>query len=190
MCLVQAVSSQLKEAMPMRVRSQLRWISILPAVCFLVIAATLTAGGFYLSLEEPAKVSSPQTKDAVLLVRLYGCQQPEDALISATAEGLVKGLRETINLKLLPVSKGVYAIQRQWPKKGAWLVAVRSTYLGAHRAALLELPPDGTVKLAEQVPGKVPQVKTLFRELLADDIDAALLDLPRERLAASQRASN
>jgi len=174
----------------MRVRSQLRWISILPAVFVLVITVTLTAGGFYLSLEEPAKVSSPQTKDAVLLVRLYGCHQPEDALISATAEGLVKGLRETINLKLLPVSKGVYGIQRQWPKEGAWLVAVRSSYLGAHRAALLELAPDGTVKLGEQAPGKVPQVKTLLRDLLADDIDTGLKDLTRKRLAASQRASN
>ena len=174
----------------MRVRSPLRWISILPAVCVLAIAVSLVAGGFHLSLEKPIKESSLQTKDAVLLVRLYGCHQPEDALVSATAEGLVKSRRQTINLKLHPVSKGLFAIQRQWPKEGAWLVAVRSTYLGAHRAALLELAPDGTVKLGDQAPGKVPQVKNLFRELLADDIDKGLQDLAKKRLAASHRASN
>ena len=50
----------------MRVRSPLRWISILPAVCVLAIAVSLVAGGFHLSLEKPIKESSLQTKDAVL----------------------------------------------------------------------------------------------------------------------------
>jgi hypothetical protein len=174
----------------MRVTTRLRWISIVPAVCVHLVAVTLTAGGFYLSLEEPAKRDSPQTKDAVLLVRLYGCDQPEDALISATAEGLVKGIRETIILELLPVSKGVYAIKRRWPNEGTWLLAVRSTYLGAHRAALLELAPGGTVKLGEKAPGKVPRFKTLLRDLAADDIDTGLRDLASKRLATNQQASN
>ena len=173
----------------MRIRS-LRWISILPAVCVLAIAVTLIAGGFYLSLEEPAKADTPLTKDAVLLVRAYGCHQPEDALISATAEGLVKGHRETIKLLLHPASKGVYAIKQQWPTEGVWLVAVRGSYLGAHRAVLLELAPDGTVKIENAATGKDPSVKTLARGLTPTDIDTGLQDLVKKRLAEGQRASN
>ena len=172
----------------MRLTSQLRWSSIGLALCILATASTLTAGGFYLSLEKPANADAPQTKDAVLLVRPYGCHQPEDALISATAEGFVKGRRETIKLQLHPASKGVYAIKQQWPTEGVWLVAVRGSYLGAHTSALLELAPDGTVKIEKAV--KDPHVKILLRELTATDIDTRLQVLVRKRLPTSQQASN
>ena len=173
----------------MRHTTQLRWSSIVPALCILATATTLTAGGFYLSLEKPASADTPQIKDAVLLVKSYGCHQPEDALISATAEGVVKGHRQTIKLQLHPASKGVYAIKQQWPTEGVWLVAVRGSYLGAHRAALLELAPDGTVKIEKATTGKDPNMKTLARGLTTTDIDTSLQDLVKKRLAESQRAS-
>ena len=172
----------------MRLTTQLRWSSIVPAF-ILATATTVTAGGFYLSLEMPANANAAQTKDAVLLVRAYGCHQPEDALISATAEGFVNGRRETIKLQLHPASKGVYAIKQQWPTEGVWLVAVRGNYLGAQRAALLELSPDGTVKI-EKAAGKEPRVKTLPRELTSTDIETGIQELARKRSLASQRASN
>ena len=173
----------------MRLTTQLRWSSIVPAVWLLATATTLFAGGFYLSLEMPANANAAQTKDAVLLVRAYGCHQPEDALISATAEGSVNGRRETIKLQLHPASKGAYAIKQQWPTEGVWLVAVRGNYLGAHRAALLELGPDGTVKI-EKAAGKDSRVKTLARELTSNDIETGIQELARKRTLASQRASN
>jgi hypothetical protein len=183
------IISILKEVSSMRLTTQLRWSSIVPALCILATATTLTAGGFYLSLEKPASADTPQTKDAVLLVRPHGCHQPEDALISATAEGFVKGHRETIKLQLHPASKGVYAIKQQWPTEGVWLVAVRGSYLGAHRSALLELAPNGKVEI-EKVAVKDPHVKILLRELTATDIDARLRLLVRKRLPTSQQAAN
>jgi hypothetical protein len=182
--------SILKEVSSMRLTTQFRWSSIVPALCILAIATTLTAGGFYLSLEKPTRAGTLQAKDAVLLVRPYGCHQPEDALISATAEGLVKGQRETIQLQLHPASKGVYAIKQQWPTGGVWLVAVRGSYLGAHRAVLLELAPDGTVKIENAATGKDPSVKTLARGLTSTDIETGLQDLVKKRLAEGRRASN
>jgi len=173
----------------MRLTTQLRWSSIVPSLYVLATATTLTAGGFHLSLEKPANADNPQTKDVVLLVRPYGCHQPEDALISATAEGFVKGRRQTIKLQIHPASKGVYAIKQQWPAEGVWLVAVRGSYLGAHSGAVLELAPGGTVKI-QKAAGKDPRVKTLLRELTATDIDTGLQDLVKKRLSPSQRASN
>ena len=173
----------------MHLTTRIKWSSLVPALWVLATATTLSAGGFHLSLERPVNVDNPETKDAVLLVRPYGCHQPEDALISATAEGFVKGSRETIKLQLHPASKGVYAIKQQWPRQGDWLIAVRGSYLGAHRGALLELASDGTAKI-EKAAGKDPRVKTLLRELTATDIDKGLQDLVKKRLHASQRASN
>ena len=174
----------------MRLTTQLRWSSIVPALCILATATTLTAGGFYLSLEKPANADTPQIKDVVLVVRPHGCHQPEDAVISATAEGFVKGHRETIKLQLHPASKGVYAIKQQWPTEGVWLVAVRGSYLGAHRGVLLELAADGTVKIENAATGIDSSVKILARELTPTDIDTGLRDLVKKRLAESQRASN
>jgi len=173
----------------MRLTTQLRWSFIVPALCIFA-AATLTAGGFYLSLEKPAAADTLQAKDVVLLVRAYGCHQPEDALISATAEGFVKGYRETINLQLHPTSSGVYAIKQQWPTEGVWLVAVRGSYLGVQRAVLLELAPGGIVKIEKAATGKDPRMITLGRGLTASDIDTRLQDLVKKRLAESQQASN
>jgi len=174
----------------MHLATQFRWSSIVIPLYILAMATTLTAGGFYLSLEKPVNADTPQTKDAVLLVKPYGCHQPEDALISATAEGFVNGRRETIKLRLHPASKGVYAIKQQWPTEGVWLVAVRGSYLGAHRAALLELAPDGTVKIEKAATGQEPRVKTLARELTATDIETGIQELARKRASLSQRASN
>ena len=174
----------------MRLTTQLRWSSLVPALCILATATTLTAGGFYLSLEKPAIADTPQIKDAVLLVRPSGCHQPEDALISATAEGVVKGHRQTIKLQLHPAPKGVYAIKQQWPTEGVWLVAVRGSYLGAHRGVLLELAPDGTVKIENAPADKNPSVKTLARGLTPTDIDTGLQDLVKKRMVESQRVSN
>ena len=174
----------------MRLTTQIKWSSVAPALCVLAAAITLTAGGFYLSLEKPANADTPPTKDAVLLVTPYGCHQPEDALISATAEGFVKGRRETIKLQLHPASKGSYAIKQQWPTEGVWLVAVRGSYLGAHRAVLLELASDGTVKIEKAATGNDPRVRNLARGLTATDIDTSLQDLVKKRLAESPRASN
>jgi hypothetical protein len=175
----------------MRLTTQLRWSSIVPALYVLATAISTTAGGFYLSLEKPGTTDVRQSRDVVLLVRPYGCHQPEEALISARAEGLVKGRRETIELKLHPASsKGVYGIKRQWPTEGVWLVAVRGSYLGAHRAVLLELAPDGAVKIEKAATGKDPSVKILARGLTPTDIDTGLQDLVKKRLAESQRAAN
>jgi hypothetical protein len=174
----------------MRLTTQLKWSSFVPALCVLATAISTTAGGFYLSLEKPGTNDLQQSKDVVLLVKPFGCHQPEEALISAKAEGLVKGRRETIELKLHPASsKGVYGIKRQWPTEGVWLVAVRGTYLGAHTSALLELATDGAVTI-EKAGAKDPHVKHLLRELTASDVDTRLQILAKRRLQPTQQASS
>jgi len=150
------------------------------ALSLFAMATASVAGGFYLSLEKPDKVDGTQN-EAVLTVRAFGCHQPENAQISATAEGLVKGQRKTIQLRLQTTSKGVYAIQQQWPKEGVWLVAVRGNYLGDRRGVLLELAPEGAVEIG-RASGKT-RVKTLSCELTAIDIENGLQELASKQLS-------
>jgi hypothetical protein len=122
------------------------------AGCCLAIVVTLSsalvglAGGFHLSVEIPPPSSDSQLKEAVLLVRAYGCHQPSEAALSATAEGIVGGQRKSVPLELTSIEKGVYAIKRQWPAEGAWVLAITGTYLGRTSSALVELGPGGEVQ--------------------------------------------
>jgi hypothetical protein len=55
---------------------------------------------------------------------------------------------------------------------------------------LLELAPDGTVKIENAPADKNPSVKTLARGLTPTDIDTGLQDLVKKRMVESQRVSN
>ncbi|MDQ3255723.1 MAG: hypothetical protein M3R15_17800, partial [Acidobacteriota bacterium] len=90
------------------------WLTLFMVLTF---APQALAGGFHLSVEIPPTDNS-QFKNAVLLVRPYGCKKPSDATLSATAEGVVKGERRTVPLRLTSISEGVYAIRQEWPAEG------------------------------------------------------------------------
>jgi hypothetical protein len=156
------------------------------ALVILVATPMLLAGGFQLSVETPPSPNDPEFRNAVLVVRTFGCHQTTDAAVYATAEGLVKGQRRTVKLEPKPTSKGVYTITRAWPTEGVWLIAVRGHYMGSHSCVLVELGPNGDV-------GKQPgprdfQSKPVPRRLSQLEVDAALRVLAA-RLAASQQAA-
>lgn len=91
----------------------------------LAAAMSLVAGGFALQLGKPSSHPEAQAKNAVLVVRGYACIAPEKTTLSATAEGTVNGRRESIPLKLIPLSgESTYALTRQWPSGGKWVITV------------------------------------------------------------------
>src|SRR5512143_2492467 len=97
----------------------------IPAAFFAAILAAAStanvfAGGFQLAVEAPG-ASSTTMKDAVLIVRTFGCHQPENANVSITAEGVVNGQRRSVPVELKADAKGVYAIRQQWPADGKWV---------------------------------------------------------------------
>ncbi len=167
----------------------IRWNTVRLFVLWsLVIAPAVLAGGFHISVETPVDAADPEFNNAVLLERTFGCHQPTDASVFATAEGLVKGKRQTIKLQLKPTSQGVYAMRQQWPSEGVWMLAVRGSYLGRHSSVLVELEPDGTI--AASKPGSQElQFKTLHRGLSKQEIEAALDSLGARRVSASQQVA-
>jgi hypothetical protein len=127
------------------------------------------AGGFQIVIEAPIS-SDAELKDAALLVRTHGCHQPWDAEVSATAEGIVDGKRQSIKIELTRTARGVYAIKKQWASKGTWVVAVTGHYNGITSSALVEMGSNGTVSVREN---RVAS-RSVQRRLTAQDIDAAL----------------
>ena len=102
--------------------------AIRPAgAAILALAAQLYAGGFYLQAGNADSVEA-QKANAVLTVKAVGCNDPAKTAVTATAEGLVNGERRTIPLKLSPLSEsGSYALTRQWPKEGRWVIHLSAT---------------------------------------------------------------
>ena len=91
----------------------------------LTAAISLIAGGFALQLGKPSANPEAQAKNAVLVVRGYACAAPEKTTISARAEGVINGKRESVPLKLIPLSgESTYAVTRQWPRDGKWVISV------------------------------------------------------------------
>jgi len=87
------------------------------------VAMSLVAGGFGLQIGKPSANPEAQAKNALLVVRGYACGAPEKTTVSAIAEGLSMGKRESIALKLFPLSgESTYALTRQWAAEGKWVI--------------------------------------------------------------------
>lgn len=147
------------------------------AIALLAVAPTALAGGFQLSVETPGASSDPQLKDAALIVRTFGCHTPADAGITAIAEGLVDGKRQSVKLDLEPSATGVYAIKKQWPSQGAWVVNISGFYNGMTSSLLVELGPNGSVRPGTRVGEGHPKGKYARaerRKFTATEIDTTL----------------
>lgn len=124
------------------------WTGFRYAIASLVLALAFSsvamAGGFQLSVEAP-QTNNPQLKEAALVVRTFGCMTPADAVLTATAEGLVNGKRASLKLEMAQAATGVYTIKQQWPSEGFWVVAINGEYRGMTSNLLVELGPNGKV---------------------------------------------
>src|SRR5579862_7365011 len=132
------------------------------------LSVSAFAADFTLAIGNPAAASAPWTenapgtpsqarkvKDATFAVRTENCADPANALITATAEGLVKGERQSAALRLIPGSgPGVYLVpavpeaQGVWPKgaQGVWIVRLIGSCGGAKAGALVPIGPGGFIR--------------------------------------------
>jgi hypothetical protein len=164
-------------------RTARTWIGTISTIAPLAIALLIAlpspafAGGFQLSVETPNRSNDPKLTDVVLVARTYGCHQPADAKLSATAEGLVGGKRQSLPVELRSIESGGYAIKQQWPAEGTWVLALTGDYNGMTCSVMIELGPAGKVlpgtRLAEGNPTGV-HAKSARRKWVAADIDSAL----------------
>jgi hypothetical protein len=185
-------------------RSRISLCGLTALIAVMAPGAAL-AGGFWLSVELPSAQSDARARGAALLVRPDGCFGP-GARVSARAEGLVNGHRRSLPLRVIHVStdaQGIplYAIQRQWPREGVWVLTFTGTSRGpasnrsgytATCRTLLELGPNGSIPSPASPDGNGPK-RLNVRSLSpgTQEVEAALQALADKanRNAALTRAA-
>jgi hypothetical protein len=139
-------------------------------------ASIVFAGGFQLAVEVPNSPAG-HSKDAVLLVRTFGCMQPKDADVTATAEGIVNGNRQSVPLEMKLDATGVYELRQQWPAEGTWMLSLTGTYNGMTCTVFVELAANGKVHPDTFIkPGQKTgtHARAFLRKPTSNEIDAAL----------------
>jgi len=122
----------------------------------MTLSACAFAADFTLAIGSPAAASLPGTenspnqvrkvKDAAFAVRTENCADPANALITATAEGLVNGERQSTALRLIPGGPGVYLIPGVPGGKGVWVVRLIGSCHDAKAGAVVPIGPSGFIR--------------------------------------------
>ncbi len=93
-----------------------------------ILVAPLFAGALRLEISNPATNQEALAKHAVLVVSTTACHSPEKTTVTASAEGVVNGMRKSIPLKVFALSTpGTFAVTRDWPDAGIWAIKTVAT---------------------------------------------------------------
>ena len=149
----------------------------LAAVLLTVIMAMAPArvGPPWISIEYPPSPYDRTTRDAFLLVHAFHHGTPMNFPVAGKAVGLVSGERRSIKLEFSTTSRqGVYALRKQWPAEGSWVLAIDVTQEGDSKAgALVEIGASGEVAKVT-VPTDRRDGWAIPRAITAAEIDSAL----------------
>ena len=143
----------------------------------IALAAALTVGPPWISIEYPANPHDRSNNGAMLYVHVFHHAQPIAYPIEGTAEGFVNGERRTIKLKFTETARpAVYGLSRQWPAEGVWTLVIKMSRgeNGEDGAtAVVELGTDGEIA-SVRVPTRQQGQWTIPVDVSMNDIDRAL----------------
>ncbi|HTA67731.1 MAG TPA: hypothetical protein VK776_05615 [Bryobacteraceae bacterium] len=115
------------------------------AIC--AVAALAHPQGFTFSIGSPVASQDVRAKSAAFVFRAEGCADAAKAQIGGTAEGVVKGARRSVPLNVMEMSKpGVYAVYRNWPAEGDWVVNLKGTCANETAGAIIPVGPKGFIR--------------------------------------------
>src|SRR5262245_25896736 len=105
------------------------------------------AEGFSFTVGNPVASQDFQMKTAAFVFRTEGCPDPAKPQVSAAAEGIVKGERRSVALKVVPGSRpGIYAVHQSWPPEGQWIVNLKGTCTSLNAGAIVPIGPKGFIR--------------------------------------------
>lgn len=139
-------------------------------------SATIAKSPPWISIESPVNPYDASTRGALLLVHgSFRDGVPQLSDLRGTAEGVVKGARQTVALHFDSTGRpGVFALRRQWSTDGSWVlrISLRTT------TALVTLDRDGEVA-GTHVPLHVTAGGSVPRDISAAEIDSTLAAIAR-----------
>ncbi len=139
---------------------------VLTVAAAVTVAGQLMAGGFWLVAGNPEASAEARRINAAVTVKAAGCHDPAGAVVTATAVGVVNGQRQTIALKVAKLSEpGMFAITRQWPAEGKWVIQLEGREDQAVTSMLLAVGPEGVDR---------QHARSEMRVFAAPEVDAML----------------
>jgi len=116
----------------------------------LIFAALTFAQDFRFEVGGPVAAQDFRFKSAPFVFRTTGCVDPGGSVVTAKAEGLVDGARQSMALKVMPSSKpGVYGVIPQW-SAGRWAVILQGTCGHTQAGAIIPVGASGFVRDASK----------------------------------------
>ena len=125
----------------------------------------------WLSIESPVNPFDNDNHGALMLVHAMTREGGAPlAQLSGTAQGLVNGVRRSVPIRFDTTARpGIFAVRRQWPAEGTWLLQI-SLY---NTTAIVVLDRDGSVA-SVRVPTQVEHGSQIPRAVAQKEIDSTL----------------
>ena len=126
-------------------------MEMVKAICIALALTPCTwAADFSLTIGNPVAVALPDgvvKKDIGMAVRAENCAEPAKAQVTGTAEGLVNGMRRSVPVRLVPAAAaGAFAVAREWPSQGAWVVSLTGHCGNSTASAIVPVGPNGFLR--------------------------------------------
>ena len=154
------------------IRSSLRAGAVIAAA--LVLSAAASFGPPWISIETPANPYDAATRGAYLVVHTFHHGNIVASGVTGTAEGIVGGARRSIPLAFDTTSRrGSYALKKQWPSDGIWMLVINTGGQAQGVTALVDIGATGGVAEV-RVPTMRRDGWDVPQQVTARDINAAL----------------
>jgi len=152
----------------------LRRLALVATSSVALVAATSSFGPPWISIETPPNPYDAASRGAFLLVHTFHHQDVVASGVTGTAEGIVSGARRSVQLAFDTTSRrGTYALRKQWPTDGTWMLVINTGGQAQGVTALVDLGAQGEV-MNVRVPTRRERGWDLPQQVTARDIDAAL----------------
>jgi hypothetical protein len=123
----------------------------------LASATALWAGGLFVVLGNPEANPEARGEKAVLTLQLAGCSEPQNAVVTGVAISVSGGREQSIPLQLKALAtRGTYAVTRQWPDQGRWVLEFIGKDQGRVTTTLVVAGPGGIERQAAKMQMREP----------------------------------
>jgi hypothetical protein len=157
--------------------SLLRRAAVITAVAassFALAAAAPVFGPPWISIETPPNPFDATSRGAFRVVHTYHHGDVVASGVTGSAEGIVSGARRTISLVFdTTTRRGTYALRKQWPTEGTWMLVINTGGRAQGVTALVDISAQGEVA-GVRVPTRRSDGWDLPQQVTARDIDEAL----------------
>ena len=149
--------------------------SIAIAACAVALSAAAPSfGPPWISIETPPNPYDAASRGAFLLVHTFHHGDLVASGVTGTAEGIVAGARRSVPLTFDATSrKGSYALRKQWPTDGLWMLVINTGGQAQGVTALVDIDASGEAGRV-RVPTRRSGQWELPVQVTASDVTAAL----------------